>query len=86
MRGTLRAGSLVFLRMDGLMVDDMFPQATPADVRLEDKIQELERELAMRRQLYPKWVNTGKIQQPAAHKQIIVLEAILADYKLLRRE
>ena len=37
----------------------------------------------MRRALYPKWVNSGKISQDAAHRQIIALEAILADYRRL---
>lgn len=74
-------GRLVALRRDGLIVDDMFPQATPDDIRLEDKVAELERELALRRRLYPIWVNSGKIQRHAAHRQIITLEAILADYR-----
>ena len=72
---------MVLLREDGLIVDDMFPQAVPDDVRLIDKIAELERELGMRRALYPKWVNNGKITREAAHRQIIALEAILADYR-----
>ena len=61
----------------------MFPGPTPGDVRLEDKIAEIERELGMRRAIYPKWVQTGKLAHHTAHKQIITLEAILDDYKRL---
>lgn len=59
----------------------MFPNATPADVRLEDKIIEIERELDIRRRVYPKWLRTGKINREHAHRRIITLEAILADYR-----
>ncbi len=58
----------------------MFPEATPDDVRLHDKIQEIERELELRRKVYPRWVQAGKISQEQAHRQIIVLEAIYNDY------
>lgn len=63
------------------MTGDLFPAATPDDVRIEDKIAEIERELGMRRTLYPKWVAEGKLQQADAHRRIITLEAILEDYK-----
>ncbi len=64
-----------------LVSSDLFPEATIADVRVADKITELERELNMRRNLYPKWVQQGKLQQHEAHRQIIILEAILDDYR-----
>lgn len=60
--------------------DSMFPDPTPADVRTEDKIAELKRELAMRRAVFPKWVSRGRISSEDAHRRIITLEAILADY------
>lgn len=59
----------------------MFPDATPADVRLEDKVAELERELGVRRGVYPRWIQSGKISREHAHRRIITLEAILADYR-----
>ncbi len=65
------------------MVDQfsMYPDATPADVRYQDKVKELERELAVRRGVYPRWIQTGKINRETAHRRIITLEAILADYR-----
>ena len=59
----------------------MFPDATPEDVRHDDKITELERELQVRRRVYPRWIQTGKINREQAHRRIITLEAILADYR-----
>lgn len=59
----------------------MFPDATPADVMQADKIAELERELQVRRRVYPRWIQTGKLSRELAHRRIITLEAILADYR-----
>ena len=48
---------------------------TPADKRAC-----LERELRMRRRVYPRFVQTGKLTQAEADREIAVMEAILADY------
>ena len=48
---------------------------TPADKRAC-----LERELRMRRRVYPRWVQAGKLSQAEADREITVMEAILADY------
>ena len=48
-----------------------------------DKLKELNRELAMRRRLYPKWVADGSIEQAAANRRIEVMEAIAEDYEWL---
>lgn len=42
-------------------------------------IRELERELAMRQQLYPKWVKQGSLRKPVARKQIHYLKAAIAE-------
>ena len=59
----------------------MFPDATPADVMQADKVAELERELQVRRRVYPRWIQTGKLSRELAHRRIITLEAILNDYR-----
>jgi hypothetical protein len=45
------------------------------------KIRELRRELAVRRQLYPKWVQQGKLQQVEADYRLDVLSDIILDYE-----
>lgn len=40
----------------------------------------IERELKMRRRVYPRWVQDGRMSQAKADEEIAVMEAILADY------
>lgn len=68
------------------MTGNLFPDATPEDVRTEDKIAELQRELKLRRRVYPRWVADGKLTEVVAHRQILALEAMLADYERLQSE
>ena len=49
------------------------------------KVKALQRELALRRALYPKQVAAGTMKQIEADYQIEVLEAILADYLKLSK-
>lgn len=46
-----------------------------------DKRREAERELAMRRRVYPRMVETGRMLKVDADRQIAVMEAIAADYQ-----
>lgn len=62
---------------DDLPDPGLFPGPTVDDVRHEDIIEELERELAMRRKVYPRWITSGKIDQVTATRRILVLEAAL---------
>jgi hypothetical protein len=39
-----------------------------------------EREVKMRRRVYPKWVQDGRMTQAMADQQIAVMAAIAADY------
>lgn len=39
------------------------------------------RELAMRRNVYPKWVANGRMKQETADREIAVMESIVADYQ-----
>ena len=46
-----------------------------------DKRREAERELAMRRRVYPRMVETGRMKKHEAARQIAVMEAIAEDYQ-----
>lgn len=48
-----------------------------------DKLQEINRELALRRKLYPGWVASGRLPQSTAAQRIALLEAIADDYTQL---
>ncbi len=47
----------------------------------KEKIASLERELALRRYVFPKRVESKKITQAFADKEIAIIEAIIADIK-----
>lgn len=49
-------------------------------ITLEDKRKCVERELAMRRQVYPRWVDNKKISAGKAAHEIAVMEKIVEDY------
>mgnify|MGYP000152376146 FL=1 len=51
------------------------------DITTADKRREAERELAMRRKVYPRMVETGRMKKHEAERQIAVMEAIAADYQ-----
>lgn len=61
--------------------DDLFPKGTYKDIRLDDKLAELTREIRVRRRVYPRWAAKGKIDPVIADKRILVLEAIRKDYR-----
>ena len=54
---------------------------TATQVPTADKIRVLQRELELRRAVYPQRVADGKMTQRAADYQIEVLESILDDYQ-----
>lgn len=45
-----------------------------------DKRASIEREIKMRRRVYPRWVADRKMSQTQADREIAVMEAIAADY------
>jgi hypothetical protein len=47
----------------------------------EDKLREIERELKLRRRLYPHWIEIGKIEAGDAKRRIEVMQAIADDYE-----
>jgi hypothetical protein len=51
---------------------------------LEEQIKCVEREIAMRRRFYPKWVASGKMKEYAARHEIECMEAVLEGLMLIR--
>jgi hypothetical protein len=52
----------------------------------EDKHREALRELAMRKRLYPRWVEKGAMAAADAAMRIAIMEEIAADYELAARQ
>jgi hypothetical protein len=50
-------------------------------IAAEDKLREIERELKLRRRLYPHWIEIGKIEAGDAKRQIDILVEIADDYE-----
>ena len=46
-----------------------------------DKLKEIERELALRNRLYPRWIQQNALTIKTAQKQIGILKAIADDYR-----
>lgn len=47
----------------------------------QEKIKEIERELKMRKKVFPTWVLQGRVKQDVADKRIKIMEEILMDYQ-----
>ena len=59
-------------------MSDLFPAT------LAEMAREAEREVALRRRVYPRWVAEGRMKPHHAERQIALMEAIAAE--LQRRE
>ncbi len=46
----------------------------------DEKRAAIEREIKMRKRVYPRWVSEGRMKAEDADREIRVMEAILADY------
>lgn len=57
--------------------DNMFPAPEPKDVRFEEIIAELQRELDMRKAVYPKWIEATKIDPEVAAARMLYVEAAI---------
>lgn len=55
-------------------------------VATKEKIKEIERELKMRKKVFPRWVLQGRIKQEAADKRIKIMEEIVKDYQEKAKE
>lgn len=56
--------------MDGLFGDSL-------PICLAAQVKEVQREIALRRRVYPRLVEGGRMTQAAANRQIAVMEAVL---------
>lgn len=54
---------------------DLFGGTLPIDLAAQRA--EIEREIALRRRVYPRWTEAGKMSHAAADRQIAVMEAVL---------
>lgn len=52
-----------------------------AEITAEDKLACAERELKMRRKVYPRWIDDGRMTNEKAAHEIAVMEAIVVDYQ-----
>lgn len=62
-------------------MSDLFPGPATTDIQLEDKIEELEREIKYRWSVYGRMVANGKMRQEVMDRRILVMRAILEDYR-----
>ncbi len=46
-----------------------------------EKLMAIEREIRMRRRVYPKWVSIGKMRSEDAVRELAIMEAIAVDYR-----
>lgn len=60
------------------MSGDLFGDPTPADVSLADQIACVEREIAMRERVYPRWVQSERMTQEKADRELLTMRAVLA--------
>lgn len=63
---------------------EVFGEEAPAGERISHKakLEELRRELAMRKQVYPKQVERAAMSQEEADRRVAALQAIVADYEV----
>lgn len=52
----------------------------------EDIIKEVQREINMRKRVFPTWVLQGRVKQDVADKRIEIMEEILKDYQEKAKE
>lgn len=65
------------------MSNDLFPAATPADVSLADQVACVEREIKMRERVYPRWVQSERMTQAQAARELLAMRAVLESLRAL---
>ena len=55
-------------------------------VTIAMKMAELQREIATRERVYPRWVEQGRMTQRQANERLAAMKAILADYRAPPRQ
>lgn len=66
--------------------DDLFGGPRASDVPLSRQIACVERELEMRRRVYPRWVDSGKMSARVAAEEILAMQACLGTLLSIQRE
>lgn len=56
------------------------------EIKTTDIIKEIQRELNMRKKVFPTWVLQGRITQQVADKRIKIMEYIFEDYKIKKEQ
>lgn len=64
------------------MSADLFGGTLPIDLTVQ--IAEVEREIKLRRRVYPRWCQDGRLSHAAADRQIETMEAVLATLRRVR--
>lgn len=55
-------------------------------ITIEDQIKAVEREIGMRRRVYPNWVASKRMSQEKADKEIKNMEAVLETLKEVQKQ
>jgi hypothetical protein len=55
-------------------------------ITIEDQIKAVEREISMRRRVYPKWIISGRMSQEKAVKEVKAMEAVLETLKEVQKQ
>lgn len=55
-------------------------------ITIEDQIKAVEREISMRRRVYPNWVASKRMSQEKANKEIKNMEAVLETLKEVQKQ
>lgn len=55
------------------------------EITIEDQIACVRREIGMRKRVYPRWVENGKMKINQADREIAVMEAVLKTLEYLRK-
>lgn len=55
------------------------------EITIEDQIVCVRREIGMRKRVYPRWVENGKMKMDQADREIAVMEAVLKTLEYLRK-
>jgi hypothetical protein len=64
------------------MIEKHFVQ----QITIDEQINEVKREIAMRNKVYPKWIEAGSMKKSKADFQVLVMEAVLISLQAIAKE
>ncbi len=64
------------------MIEKHFVQ----QVTIDEQINEVKREIAMRNKVYPRWIEAGSMKKSKADFQILVMEAVLISLQEIAKQ